>query len=522
MEKTVFFSEDYFTQMGAMKKTWWGFLLGLVSALAMAPFYVMPVLFFTFSGLFWLVDGTKSRINALFIGWFFATGYFVGGLYWIGNALLMAGDQYQWMVPFAVAGLPMLLGLFYALAVLFYKISFGREEYRVLGFIAFWGAAEWVRGHVFTGFPWNSLGYTWGFSTEILQMVTHVGLYGLGAITLLVATIPVLAGGFKKSSGWVLIALIVGGMWVSGRTRLEDAPEHYVDGISLRLVQVNIDQKDKGDRAQADKIFRRYVEWSRSPARMKDTQLFLIWPETALPYRFEEGASLQSVADYFIPDQGLLFAGAVRQQGGNFYNSLIVIDGEGQLVEKYDKFHLVPFGEYVPLKSMIGRFVDIQNVTQGSVDFTPGDGVRTLNVPGLPALSPLICYEIIFPGMVARADDRPAWILNITNDGWYGYSSGPFQHFLAARVRAIEEGLPVVRAAGTGISGVIDGFGRVVAQIDLHEAGMVDSYLPQAVEMAPLSQREKDKRMLWMLIAFFSLPQLKVLISYIKGQNRQG
>jgi apolipoprotein N-acyltransferase len=250
-----------------------------------------------------------------------------------------------------------------------------------------------------------------------------------------------------------------------------------VGGVRLRIVQANIDPGKKGDDSLSDSIVRDYIKLTRNETGL-DSVTHVVWPETATPYPFDRYQ--QALADA-TPRNGLLVSGAVRAQlheglPPDVWNSLVAVGPDGTIVGTYDKFHLVPFGEYVPLHDVLPF---ISKFTPGILDFTAGPGPRTLRLPGLPPVGPLICYEIIFPGQVVDAEDRPAWILNLTNDGWYGISSGPYQHFVSARLRAVEEGVPVVRAANTGISGVIDAYGRVLSQTALGETEVLDADLPR-------------------------------------------
>ncbi len=251
-------------------------------------------------------------------------------------------------------------------------------------------------------------------------------------------------------------------------------------GVRLRLVQANIAQHHKWrDDLRADH-FARHVELTAAPAAAPIT--LVIWPETAVPYLLDrEPERLAMIAD-LVPPGGLLITGAVRATPEGMtpfqvWNSLRVIDDGGAVVATYDKHHLVPFGEYVPFRGIL----TLVKLTAGAVDYSPGPGPRTLALDGLPSVSPLICYEAIFPGQVTDPDDRPGWLLNVTNDGWYGVSTGPYQHLAQARLRAVEEGLPLVRAANTGISAVVDSFGRVTASLGLAKAGVVDAALPMAL-----------------------------------------
>jgi apolipoprotein N-acyltransferase len=265
------------------------------------------------------------------------------------------------------------------------------------------------------------------------------------------------------------------------------ADDGVVPGVHLRLVQPDIPQSLKWDPALRERHFQRTLELTRAPGFSGRTHI--IWPETATPFAMAGDAARRLAIASAVPSGGLLITGAPRVEVEpgrpiRVWNSLHAIDGGGAIVATYDKFHLVPFGEYVPFRRILG-FI---NLIPGAVDFTAGPGPRTLAPPGLPRLSPLICYEAIFPAHVLDSADRPGWLLNLTNDAWFGLSSGPYQHFAAARFRAVEEGLPLVRAANNGISAIVDAYGRVVVELGLGRSGVLDGDLPRALPRTPYAR----------------------------------
>ncbi|HLT02691.1 MAG TPA: apolipoprotein N-acyltransferase, partial [Geminicoccaceae bacterium] len=251
------------------------------------------------------------------------------------------------------------------------------------------------------------------------------------------------------------------------------------DGVHLRLVQGNIAQQQKWQPEGRRLAFDRHLTLS---AESRDGITHVIWPESAAPYPLEQDGVAREMIAEVVPPGGLLLTGGERfDLSGEpplAWNSLFVLDGTGAILARYDKRDLVPFGEFLPLRDVLGR-IGLDKLTHGSIDFQAGPGRATIRLPGLPPFSPLICYEAIFPGSVVDRDDRPAWLLNITNDAWFGRSTGPYQHFAMARMRAIEEGLPLVRSANSGISAVVDAWGRTEAQLALGETGVLDAALPQ-------------------------------------------
>jgi apolipoprotein N-acyltransferase len=460
-------------------------VLGGLAALSLAPFFLTPLLFVAFTGLLWLVGQARSRRGALFFGWLFGIGYFAVGLSWIAESFYVDAEQFGALAVPAVAGLSAFLALFPALACWIAKAIGGTGWRLLLAFSASWSATEWLRGHVLTGFPWNLIGYAWGVTDETLQAASLFGIYGLGFITALIAALPGLMVGNHVPKGlwrWCPLVTSLAGviaLWGFGAVRLAHASGSDTPDVRLRIVQANIPQTMKWDPTEADRILGRYTALSTKPASIQPTHI--IWPETAIPYLIAEGAIVLEAIAAVVPSDGALLTGAVRP-AENFetrpalLNSLVALNAAGMIVEAYDKVRLVPFGEYMPLR----RVLPLEKLTEGSIDYTPGDVRTVITAPGLPPAGPMICYESIFPNTSWQGGE-PRWLLNVTNDAWFGVSSGPYQHFLASRVRAVEEGLPVVRAANTGISAVIDPYGRVREALELNADGVIDANLPDAI-----------------------------------------
>jgi apolipoprotein N-acyltransferase len=483
-------------------------ILGALAAKAMAPvdlapFFngaldVTPVLVVSFSGLVWLWDGISSRRDALLLGWSFGFGFFLAGLYWIAAALFVDIAQFWWLVPFALAAVPAGFAIFTALALL--AANEARRHFalvgsaRILALALAWSGAEYLRGHVLTGFPWNLVGYTWagGFpgSLDVLQLVSVTGIYGLSLITVTAAALPARLGDFGRGR-WVAVAaalLLIAVPAAAGAWRLAQGTSEMVPGVTLRLVQPSIAQTLKNDPQAEVQNFQRLL--ALSAAQGSDKITATIWPEAAAPPLLERYPNLRQAIAAVVPRGGLLITGAERAeptQGWppqHVWNSVLALDDKGDIVGTYDKAHLVPFGEYVPLRQIL----PIDKIAPSIGDFSAGPGPRTLTLPGLPSVSPLICYEAIFPAAVTDPQHRPHWLLNVTNDAWYGRTPGPLQHLASARTRAVEEGLPLMRAANNGISAAIDPYGRVLARLDLDAVGVLDEPLPRALSATLYAQ----------------------------------
>ena len=483
-------------------------LAGAASAQAMAPLNIFPVLFLTVPILVWLLDGAASErgraVSSFFsgavIGWCFGFGYFLAGLYWVGEAFYVEARIFAWMVPFVLVLLPAGLGLFSAAACALAAVLWSTGYTRIVALACTWTALEWIRGHVLTGFPWNSIGYAFSGTDVLAQTASLWGVYGLGFLVILIVGAPATladeyaagrAAIVKRLAGPCTMVILAAGLVSFGYLRLTDAPAGFVENVRVRVVQPNIPQNEKWVPANRNQIFARYLEMSNqatSPETMGISDVtHLVWPESALPFLLARRPEALAAIAALLPDGTRLITGGLRKSDGTpssggtkVFNSVLVVNSDGAIESTYDKTHLVPFGEYLPLDSIL-RPLGIRKLVAVPLGFEPGPGPRTLAAGTAPDFSPLICYEAIFPGAVVEPSKRPGWLLNVTNDAWFGTSIGPHQHFQQARLRAVEEGLPLVRAANTGISAVIDPFGRIVRQRGIAVAGVIDSRLPVAL-----------------------------------------
>lgn len=457
---------------------------GALAALALPPVHAIPLLWLALPLLLLVLGRAPDGRRAFATGWWFGIGFFAVGLYWIAHAFLVDPWRHAWMIPFALAALGGGLGLFTGASTwAAWVLAPRRPLARVFALAATWTVLEWLRSWLFTGFPWNLLATVWMPLDAMLQPAAWIGAFGLSLVTVLAAGLPLLLLEGRRGLPALLAsaALLVGlGGW--GGQRLEGATADMVPGVRLRLVQPAIAQSDKWARDRRLEHVEQQINLSRAEGFEKITHV--IWAETSVPYYVDADANARAAVAAAAPPDGVVIVGSARRtpighSPVEVWNSLFAVNPQGTIVAAYDKVHLVPFGEYMPLRALLPA--SIEKMTAGSIDFSFGTGHTTLPLPGAPPVSPLICYEIIFPGEVLGPGERPGWIANLTNDGWFGISSGPYQHFAAARLRAVEEGLPVVRVANTGISAVIDSHGRVRAHLGLGDSGIVDSGLPAAL-----------------------------------------
>lgn len=473
------------------------FVAGAVSALALAPVDLWPVLFVTFPILTWLIDGAAAGrwggiLAAAATGWWFGFGYFLAGLYWVGYAFLVDADTFGWLLPIAVTSLPAGLALFTAFGTALARAIWTRGPTRILALAVGLTIAEWLRGHILSGFPWNTIGYALTGPLALAQSASLVGLWGLTFLAIVIFASPATLADDRTDTKrpWLPLTAGVGilcVMGIYGAVRLGATPTSFVDGVRLRLMQPNVPQDEKFNYSAKQRIMDHYVALSDRASGPQSTGVHdvthLIWPESAFPFFLtREAEALAQIAE-LLPQGAVLITGAVRpaETTEQAYNSVYVIDHDGSILSVYDKVHLVPFGEYLPLQKFMER-MGLMQLTKVVGGFRSGDRHRAFSIPGAPRFLPLVCYEIIFPGEAVPRGERPAWVLNLTNDGWFGISSGPYQHFRQARVRMIEQGLPLVRAANTGISAVVDPLGRIINALPLGAEGILDSPLPQPIE----------------------------------------
>jgi apolipoprotein N-acyltransferase len=566
---------------------------GAVGALALAPMDILPAMLVPMTIAVWLIDGCVAKDpkrgargaawlrvpiglrKAFGAGWWWGFGYFLGGFWWLGAAFLVEAEEFAWALPLGVLGVPAFLALFPALGFALARFLWAPGASRIFALAAGLGLAEWLRGTVLTGFPWNAFGMALGDHLVPAQIASVLGLHGLTILTVLLFSAP---GAMVSCSPATIVAARAGrgrdhdefgsnrskfmnvidsknlerdaqislrtlskldcagkpvsafphpalappriavrplaaallafaALWAYGSFRLGHAEPADVPGVKLRIMQPNLPHGAKFRPENGQAFLSHYIALSAGEADARPLDdagiTALIWPESAFPFilGLEPNALVQIGA--FLPPGTVLVTGAARAGLGpngtdatlwrsgelpEFFNSIQVVDG-GVITASADKVHLVPFGEYLPFQSWLAPF-GIRQFVHIPGGFDPGKERRLLTVPGLPKAAPLVCYEAIFPGEVVPPGtaERPGLLLNVTNDGWFGTTAGPHQHFLLARLRTIEEGLPLVRAAGTGISAIIDPYGRIRGELPLGVAGTFDGSLPQRID-APVFAR---------------------------------
>lgn len=536
------------------------FTAGALSALALPPFDLWPILFVTFPVLVWLIDGIApvhfgtSALNytplpersaapsgvpsfldrrklrtsndlgsaahhspsihappcpgnaaelapmrlggalaAGWIGWCFGFGYFLGGLYWFGYAYhyLVDTATLGWLLPVAVMVIPAYIAIYTALGLVLARLYWPQGPVRIVSLAVAMTIGEWLRGHLITDFPWNAIGYALTGPLVLAQSAAWIGIWGLTFFAVLIFAVPAVLADelFTARHTWLPLIggfTLLAALALGGSLRLSHNPTDSVPGVRLRLVQPNLkNDSDSFAPSELQNLADHYRALSSMVTQSRPHGLsdvtHLIWPEDPLPFY-----RLPPEVMNFLPSGTVLITGGlriVRQQnndGLGAYNSIFVVDHNGNVLTFYDKMHLVPFGEYIPFQAWLEAF-GLTRFIKSAGGLLRGSNRHNLATPNAPDFLPSVCYEIIFPDEIASREDRPGWIINVTNDGWFGASSGPYQHFQQARLRAIEQGLPLVRAANTGISAIVDPLGRIIAALPLDTEGIIDGELPRAL-----------------------------------------
>ena len=482
-------------------------LAGAVASLSLPPFGYWPVLLLCLPGLVWLLDGAGARrsfIRGFAIGWSFAFGYFVPSLWWISEAFWVEPEKFAALIPFAVAGLPSYLALYWGAATGLAARFWDTGWRRVVLLACLLAVGEWLRGHMLTGFPWNLPGYAAAPFEGLSQAASLAGIYALTLLALLASAAPAAfwqaghsSAGLRRSGVAFAgaIAVIVAGLHVWGAQRIAayDAmaasAEPQTPATLVRIIQPSIPQNIKWDRARRDEIVATYLEMTARPWP-QDLQVppLVVWPESALPLLLAEEDGLRRQISGLLPEGSLLLTGGLHRvmntdATARIYNSLLVLGQDGHILGRHDKVRLVPFGEFLPFPAILEP-LGIRQLARLPQGFSEGAADRVVAVPGLPPFAGFICYEAVFPRSFPR-EQLPKLLVNVTNDAWFGTSGGPHQHLVQARFRSIEQGVPMIRAANTGISAMIDSVGRIRASLPLFETGVLETALPAAIAATP-------------------------------------
>lgn len=495
-------------------------LAGVAAALSMAPFYLLPLLAVGLSALVLLFDGASGRARSLraafFRGWCFGFGYFLVGLYWLGFAFLVQAESFAWMAPFAVLGMPAFLGLFFGVAGAV-ALHFWRPGWsRILTLTACLAITEFLRGHILTGLPWNLPGQAFAGLAAGGQTAAWYGAYGLSIVTLILATAPAATLDQGASRRWIGVGVAIAGtlaLYGVGSLRLALSPTIFHEDAAVRIVQPNIPQREKID---WDLWWRNLdIHLDLSDGLAPSSRTFVIWPENAAPSLNESAEALMEI-DRRIPSGATLIYGTARRETDvngrdRYFNSIAIAPPGGgrAAAEYYDKHHLAPFGEYLPFQGLL-RAAGLAQLAPYDDGFTKGDGPAVIISGGL-SFAPLICFEAVFPNDIHPPDNRPDWIVTVTNDAWFGDTSGPRQHLDQARLRAIETGLPMARSANTGVSALIDPAGRYIARVPLYEPGVIDAALPKS--LPPTTYSRFGDGVFWAMVI------LVVLASRLAGRR---
>lgn len=490
-----------------LSQGWRRFLLlllaGAIGGLSVPPFYILPALFVTLPIWVWALDGAERlpgwrRIfgPAFTIGFAYGLGYFLVAFHWLGAAFFVDGGGMVYAMPFAILALAAVIALFWGLGSALAHLLWSNGPWRIVTLATFLTLAEWARGHFFSGFPFDLVGYAFTANDDMSQLASVIGVYGLTALGLLLGMTPALIWPADQRSlsrrlvplflALVIIAAQIG----YGHYRLQTTAVASRTDMKLRLVQPMVLEHADWSEADPANIITRLIDLSQSKTSPNDPGLTgvtqVIWPESSLPFFLSDYPDALARIGKMLPENTLLLTGAPREQfdpsqtrGASdaddrpAYNSLIAVNHLGEIVSSYDKSHLVPFGEYLPFPELFG-LLGLKQFVPGAEGWQAGDGRRLMSLPGAPPLLALICYEAIFSGDLGPDTDKAQLILNITNDAWFDGSVGLAQHADHARIRAVEEGLPMIRVANSGLTEVIDPLGRVTASLAPEQIGILD------------------------------------------------
>lgn len=465
------------------------FIAGSFMALSFAPFYIFIAPAISLSVFYLLLEKNYAKKREVFfLGFAFGYGHFLFTIYWISISLLVDAASFAWLIPFALTIIPGILAAYFGLLALAYKYLLKRFKFqetyqKIIIFALCFFVMEFLRSNLFSGFPWALLGYVWMFNLKFAQIGSIFGIYGLSILAVLCSLIPVIF--YKKTSSLgdkiftIILTLFLIGNFTFGYFYIDDKKLITQDDVKIRLVQANVAQELKWNGEERFRNFIKHIAMtnSQNPAGLKA----VIWSESSIPYVLNKSPELLQYIEAAVPENGVVISGGLRLKEDNqpgevdVYNSVFVLNKTG-INTYYDKHHLVPFGEYVPLHQFLSfLFLDkiVDGITGGGKGFSEGESAQTLALEDF-SFSPLVCYEVIFSNEVIDKKNLPDVFINLTNDAWFGNSSGPFQHFDMARMRAIEYGIPLIRVANNGITAFVDPFGKIIKSLPRNQMAIAD------------------------------------------------
>ncbi len=471
---------------------------GAIAALSVPPLFILPAIFIAFPVWVWCLDGAekKSGYKKIFapsftIGWYFGFGYFLLSLHWIGAAFFVDGGWIIALMPLAIIILAGFLAIFWAFASFFAHIFWSDNFLRIIALALFVSLFEYLRSFLFTGFPFNQIGYALTLNDQFAQLSAFIGINGMNFLALFLAMLPALI--WPKSTQNILIRflpasfiiIILAGQFLFGQYRIANTVLLERNDVKLRLVQPAIDQSQKWQANNQTMIMEKLFSLSQTKLSLTDAGIngvtYIIWPEAAIPFYLSDYPSYLAQIAVMLPLGKSLITGAPRKEFADkdgekkSYNSIFIINSSGEIIDAYDKTHLVPFAEYLPFRSFFAK-LGIKQFVPGNDGWFAGSKRKILQSPGAPSFLPLICYEAVFSGQLGEQIKQADFILNLTNDSWFDGSIGPLQHFYHARVRAIEEGKSLVRVANSGITALINPLGQIEASLKQGEAAILDIF----------------------------------------------
>ncbi|WP_164503779.1 apolipoprotein N-acyltransferase [Rickettsiales endosymbiont of Stachyamoeba lipophora] len=478
-------------------------VVGILSSFGFAPLFIYPLIILYIVTLVYIIEHNDALLPLFQKAWMLSLGHFIGNCYWICYSLVIELEKFWWMIPFALTVLPGFLAIYPALAAFIAKkfVHKGNVLGVIIGFPAIFVICEILRAKILTGFPWNLIGYSLAFNDELIQIASFGGIYILSFVSILIGTILYYAIIHNSLYKLLSAVLIMAAIYIFGYYRLPAFPEFT--NKSVKIIQANIKQELKWDEQRKYQEFIKHIHLTKANARVND---IIIWPESAVPYALNQFADLKKFIINNLPANSYLLTGAiqvnmVQNEILNLWTSLYILSTNNHLEHKiYNKTKLVPFGEFIPFRDIL----PIDKVTPGQIDYSPGSENSYLILDNLIIL-PLICYEAIFPKHNLNPNVKYDLIINITNDGWFGDSFGPYHHFHMSRLRAVELGLPLVRAANTGISTVIDAYGKIISFTKLNHEAVLESYIPKAIPSTFFAKNLDDNIILAILFKLITI-----------------